>query len=236
MKIIIGKLGNQPFKITEPSVSRYHAELEVNELTGKMILRDTDSANGTYIIDNSGHLKRIKEAVVGKETIVRVGATVKFKIKDLLGTTTEVVPAKKEEEVVDISHLKRVYDNYTRNKMDIEAQLGNIMMLRLAALSISGVIMALLSIILPEDMLGDNVTTTLIKALVTLLTMGISWVAVDIKNKGLIRRRYGNEEYYKKKYCCPKCGYFFGTRVYENILAEGKCPNPACKCKFTAKK
>ena len=34
---------------------------------------------------------------------------------------------------------------------------------------------------------------------------------------------------------CPKCGYHFGTKLYENILAEGKCPNSSCKCKFKGK-
>ena len=59
-----------------------------------------------------------------------------------------------------------------------------------------------------------------------------------------IRKEYGKyyieaiadgNAYLKLNYCCPKCGFHFGLKLYENILAEGKCPNTSCRCKFTGK-
>ena len=42
MDILIGKFGNQPFKLTEPSISREHALFHLDEATGKMTLRDNN--------------------------------------------------------------------------------------------------------------------------------------------------------------------------------------------------
>lgn len=226
MEIIIGKQGTQPFPISESSVSRKHAVLSVNEANGQMILRDTNSVNGTYVLHN-GQFVRITEAKVGMETTVRVGAVVTFKIKDLI--------KKQEPEQVNISHLRTVYTNYMQNKMDIEAKTGNIMMLRITAMSMSGVLISVISILLPADILGDEKTTNIIKVCAVILSLILSWVLVDIKSRGLIRRKYENDKNFNSKYCCPKCGYHFGTKLFDNILAEGKCPNPSCRCKYTYK-
>ena len=80
-----------------------------------------------------------------------------------------------------------------------------------------------------------SMTKIAIKAVGTILALVISWWLVDMKNKDLIRRKYQNERYFREKYSCPKCGFHFGTRIYDNILAEGRCPNNNCKCKFTGK-
>ena len=54
MDIIIGKQGNQPFKLTESSISRQHALFHLDEATGKMSLRDSNSTNGTWILAKDG--------------------------------------------------------------------------------------------------------------------------------------------------------------------------------------
>lgn len=56
---IIGREGNQNFKIDDEkfsAVSRRHARLTVNETTGEWRLRDEESTNGTYIVDDRGQL------------------------------------------------------------------------------------------------------------------------------------------------------------------------------------
>lgn len=229
MDIIIGKQGNQPFKLTESSISRQHALFHLDEATGKMSLRDSNSTNGTWILAKDGKFKRlVGEASVGLNTLVRLGATSTFRIKDLL-------PVVNNNDPVDISKLKLVYENYNQNRMSLEAKTSNIMMWRMASLSLGGIFAVMISLILPKEVAGNETISAIIKISGSILAIGISWFIVDIKSKGLIQKKDQNERYFKKNYCCPKCGFHFGLKLYENILAEGKCPNSSCRCKFTGK-
>lgn len=229
MDIIIGKQGNQPFKLTESSISRQHALFHLDEATGKMSLRDSNSTNGTWILAKDGKFKRlVGEASVGLNTLVRLGATSTFRIKDLL-------PVVNNNDPVDISKLKLVYENYNQNRMSLEAKTSNIMMWRMASLSLGGIFAVMISLILPKEVAGNETISAIIKISGSILAIGISWFIVDIKSKGLIQKKDQNERYFKKNYCCPKCGFHFGLKLYENILAEGRCPNSSCRCKFTGK-
>lgn len=223
MEILIGKLGNQPFQITEPSVSRKHAILVVDDHTGQMILKDNGSANGTYVMVN-GAFQRINQAKVGKDTVIRLGATLTFRVGELI--------KKKEPEAVDISKLRYIYETYNTNKMNLEAKAANVMMLRIMAMSGGGILSLFIFAFLPPDIVGDAQTTNIIKAAISLVFLIIAWFLCESKNKSVIRKRNENETRFKKKYCCPKCNIFLGNKIFENIVAEGRCPNPNCKCKF----
>ena len=235
MDIIIGKYGNQPFKLIESSISRQHALFHLDEATGKMTLKDSNSTNGTWILARDGKFKRlVGEAPVGLNTLVRLGASATFRIKDLL-VKTSVKPVANEENPVDISKLKIVHECYNQNKMSLESKTANIMMWRMASLSLGGIFAVMISLILPKEVAGNETISAIIKISGSILAIGISWFVVDMKSKGLILKKDQNERYFKKNYCCPKCGFHFGLKLYENILAEGKCPNSSCRCKFTGK-
>lgn len=239
MDILIGKHGNQPFKLTEPSISREHALFHKDEVTGRMTLRDKNSTNGTWIMANDGRFKRlVGEAPVGPNTIVRLGAKHTFMIKELLAGGDGYGgydAGGKKSVAVDISHLRAVYEKYQQDKMSLEAKTSNIMMWRMTSLSLGSIFAILLTMLVPKDFAGDTTVSSIIKIAGSVVAIGLSWLIVDIKNKNLIRRKDENERNFRKKYCCPKCGYHFGTKLYENILAEGKCPNSNCRCKFTGK-
>ena len=239
MDILIGKHGNQPFKLTEPSISREHALFHKDEVTGRMTLRDKNSTNGTWIMANDGRFKRlVGEAPVGPNTIVRLGAKHTFMIKELLAGGDGhggYDAGGKKSVAVDISHLRAVYEKYQQDKMSLEAKTSNIMMWRMTSLSLGSIFAILLTMLVPKDFAGDTTVSSIIKIGGSVVAIGLSWLIVDIKNKNLIRRKDENERNFRKKYCCPKCGYHFGTKLYENILAEGKCPNSNCRCKFTGK-
>ena len=228
MDLIIGKQGNQPFKLTESSISRQHALFHIDEATGKMTLKDSNSTNGTWILARDGKFKRlVGDAPVGLNTLVRLGASTTFRIKDLL-VKTSAKPASSEEKPVDISKLRMVYECYNQNKMSLESKTSNIMMWRMASLSLGGIFAVILSLVLPKEVVGNETISAIIKVFGSILAIGISWLIVDMKKDQ-------NERYFKKNYCCPKCGFHFGFKLYENILAEGKCPNSSCRCKFTGK-
>lgn len=232
MDILIGKEGNQPFPLTEASISRKHALFHMDERTGIMTLRDVGSVNGTYVKANDGTFKRINgEVKVGFSNIIRLGAVHTFKIKDLLSHPGGGDTGK---DSVDISKLRSVYEIYNTNRMDLEAQTSSIMMLRLAAMTVSTVLVNVIVLTIPEDSM-DKMTRGIIQAVGSIIAIGLAWVIVGMKNKNLIKRKDQNERYFKKNYCCPKCGYHFGNHIYSNILAEGHCPNKSCKCKFTEK-
>lgn len=228
MDILVGKCGNQPFKLTEPSISREHAWFHLDDATGKMTLRDNNSTNGTWIMANDGKFKRlVGETAVGLNTLVRLGVKQTFRIKELL--------VEKAPDAVDISDLRFVYETYHKNKMSLEAKASNIMMWRMTSLSLGSIFAILLTMFVPKDFAGDTTVSSVIKIVGSVVAIGLSWIIVDIKNKKLIQKKDENERYFRKKYSCPKCGYHFGTKLYENILAEGKCPNGSCRCKFTGK-
>lgn len=235
MDIIIGKQGNQPFKLTESSISRQHALFHLDEATGKMTLKDSNSTNGTWILARDGKFKRlVGEAPIGLNTLVRLGASTTFRVKDLLVKPSAKLVAS-EEKSVDISKLRMVYECYNQNKMSLESKTSNIMMWRMASLSLGGIFAVMISLILPKEVAGNETISAIIKISGSILAIGISWFVVDMKSKGLIQKKDQNERYFKKNYCCPKCGFHFGLKLYENILAEGKCPNSNCRCKFIGK-
>ncbi len=228
MEILIGKHGNQPFPLTDSTISRQHAVLSVDTSTGQILLRDNNSTNGTWIKMNDGTFKRIHgEVKVRPETTIRLGAQYICTINQLL--------KKPESPAIDISKLRDCYEKYMENKMSFEAKSSNIMMLRMASMSLGTIIALLIAVILPTDFVGDETVGMIIKGVSSLIAIGLAWFLVDIMNKKLIRLKKENEETFKREYCCPKCGYHFGPKVYSNLLAEGKCPNNNCKCKFEGK-
>lgn len=230
MDILIGKQGNQPFQLTESSISRRHAIFHLDEATKRMTLRDNNSTNGTWLLGNDGNFHRLNGTVaVSPSTLVRLGARYTFRIKDLLQKGNS---GKKEEPPVDISKLRNVYNTYISNKMELESKQSGIMMWRIAAMSMGGAFGLILGMFLPPDLVDDKTASAIIKIIGIAIGVGVGWIIVSSKSRSLTLRKFQNEQYYKKNYCCPKCGYHFGTKIYDNLLAEGKCPNPSCRCKF----
>lgn len=226
MEIIIGKQGNQPFPLTEASISRRHAILTVDQASGILRLRDNGSTNGTWVLNKDGRFQRlIGETIVDLETSVRLGANVVVKIKDIIG--------KKETPPVDISHLREVFNTYNDNKLAIEAKQSNIMMLRMASMSGGAMLGLVAGLLIPDDLVGNRIVEGLLKVLTMLISIVVAWIIVDRKSRALINRKNLNETYLKQNYCCPKCGFHFGPKVFSNLLAEGRCPNNNCKVKFT---
>lgn len=238
MEILIGKQGNQPFPITEASVSRQHAVLKIDDATKRMTLRDNNSTNGTWILSGSGFKRLTGEMPVTPETLVRVGAVQTFKIKELLVSKAPVLPPKKkpEEKPVDITHLRLVYENWHQKKMKFDEKTGSLMMLRIGAMSLSAAIVGPLSMLIPTDEWFESPAAGIfLKGGLTVVVVIVALLIVNMMNSNLIRNKEQNEQFFKRKYCCPKCGFHFGPKLYENVLAQGFCPNPSCKCKYTGK-
>lgn len=72
-EIIIGREGNQLFKITNDGVSSQHAKL-VREANGQLVLIDLGSRNGTYVRNSAGEFERISRVNVSETDIIRLGS------------------------------------------------------------------------------------------------------------------------------------------------------------------
>lgn len=76
--MIIGKNGEQPFKINDSAVgvSRQHAEVEMDGNDGQWTLRDLNSTNGTYLRDEqTGDFHRVTSVSITPMSFIRLGST-----------------------------------------------------------------------------------------------------------------------------------------------------------------
>lgn len=69
---IIGTEGNQPFKIVSQMVSREHAKVTIED-NGQWTIEDLNSANGTFVRDETGRLVRISLMRITPETFICLG-------------------------------------------------------------------------------------------------------------------------------------------------------------------
>ena len=70
---VIGRTGNQPFKIASESVHGEHARITITE-QGKWILEDLkgENGNGTYIQDEYGGFHKVYRVNITPDTIIRL--------------------------------------------------------------------------------------------------------------------------------------------------------------------
>lgn len=235
-KIIIGKEGNQPFPITDEYVSRQHAFFTYDELTGVMTLADQSSANGTFV-KMGNQFQQISQCVVDATTDVRLGPSFTFRVGQLFQAPkplqSPIKPGGKEcqkPEKVDIAYLRGVAENFEETKLQLEQKQSNINSLRTLSLvgSIAG---GSISAIIP-GLVGSEVGwyIKLIGPSVAIIFMVTLMIYCSKVSRDIIVKKNQNEKNYKISFCCPKCHVPFAGKLYENILAEGKCPK--CKAEF----
>lgn len=68
-EFIIGRNGNQPFKIEAEGVSSEHARITIDD-NGQWILEDLHSSNGTFVRDDKGNFTRIVKVHITEQTII----------------------------------------------------------------------------------------------------------------------------------------------------------------------
>lgn len=235
-QIIIGKEGNQPFQIGDPKVSRRHAILNIDDVSKQMQLIDNNSTNGTYIYNGNGFVRLYANQPysVNFDTMIQLGTETRFHIRRLFQQAASVQPKPKEKpkpKKVDIKGLKRVSDHYNNEKMRLESKMSGVNGLRGGTIIISflsgtgGKLLA--SKLFSED--AELFSWILPVGLAAVLFF-ILWYSINQHLSKIIRQRTKNEHDYAVRYCCPECHTSFKGKVYENILAEGRCPK--CKAEY----
>lgn len=243
-QIIIGKEGNQPFAIYDPKVSRRHAVLQSDD-QGRLFLIDNNSTNGTYLY-NGYAFERIAPNTpypVTPESMIQLGPETRFHVRRLLSTSGNAGNGNatgvsggnrsgKEPKRVDIKPLRKISEDYSEKKMELESKAGSINGLRSLTILVSMVAGATGPVITQVAGLeGSSATAASLGSIgVGIILMMILLMVINKRNKQIIKDRAANEKEYAVKYCCPVCGASFRGKIYENVLSERQCPK--CKTQY----
>jgi len=233
--LIIGKLGNQPFTIDDPDVSRRHATLYYDTETGALSLCDNNSTNGTYLYDGRT-FTRIQPGVrvkVSPDTMMRLGPQTRFHVRKVLppAFATGGKPKKPEPpKAVNIAHLRQISETYISTKQDLDGKTTTLNGLRGLSLVFTVLASALSGV--AADLFGlSNMQVAIISFIVLVILVVSLQMIISNRLKKVALKKEENERTYATKYCCPKCAFSFRGKYYENIIAGHKCPN--CKCEYT---
>lgn len=243
-QIIIGRRGSQPFALQDPKVSGNHAVLIVHD-NGQLEIVDTDSTNGTYLYNGQQFVRlapRKRYAVTG-DSMLQLGPDTRFHVRRLLPATPSGAKeqhdaglnggaSKPKPKKVDISRLRDISEKYTEEKMRLQAKLANINSLRSLTFLVSLVAGGGGGLLADELGFGaENKVAAwgLGIALTAVMMVGLMMVLSKL-NKKILREQTDNEKIYAKSYVCPECGLSFKGKLYENVLAERRCPR--CKTIF----
>lgn len=232
-QIIIGREGNQPFAINDEYVSRQHAIFTYDENTGVMTLTDRSRPEVGTFVRMGNQYQQISQCNVDATTDIRLGPYFTFRVGQLFQTTSKPkqpsTPQKPKQEKVDIAYLRKVAENYEGNKLKMEQKQANINSLRMMTImgSVAGSMISGLIMVLGEDY---KVVGTIVGFSITAIFLTSLLIYCSKVSKEVILKKSQNDKNYKISFCCPKCHVPFAGKLYENILAEGKCPK--CKVEY----
>lgn len=229
-QIIIGREGNQPFAINDEYVSRQHAIFTYDEKRGVMTLTDNSRPEIGTFVRMGNQYQQINQCNVDATTSVRLGPYFTFSIRQLF--QKQPVSPPKPQQKIDIAYLRKVAENYEENRIRLDQKQASINSLR--SLSLIGTVAGgAVSAAIP-NMMGKDVELPfivyLIGPFIAVIFLILLMLYCSKSSKDIIVNKNKNEKNYKISFCCPKCHVPFAGKLYENILAEGKCPK--CKAEF----
>lgn len=234
-QIIIGREGNQPFTINDEYVSRQHAIFTCDENTGIMTITDKSRPEVGTFVRMGNQFQQISQCNVDATTDIRLGPYFTFRVGQLFqapSKSKQPTSPKPKQEKVDIAYLRKVAESYEETKLKLEQQQATVNGLRTLSLvgSLSGgTISTILSVILGGDQ-QVRIMASVIGLSISITFLVSLMIYCSKKGKEIALNRNKNEKNYKISFCCPKCHVPFSGKLYENILAEGKCPK--CKSEF----
>lgn len=238
MEVIVGRKGNQPFVITNKSVSSKHVKLVLLD-NGKVLAEDLNSTNGTFI-----NGIRIAKKVIDMNTVVQLGTEYTFKVCDAMsvsGTTrsstnpaniqqTTKLESTQEpdpETIRQFARLEDVWTIYQKEKIALQKGAASKNFLRMLPMALLGGIGYLISCI--PELSGIRIP-------ITLIGLGIGGIITFIAYKSSTSLPEEMEKLNQKfqiDYVCPKCKQFLGFIPFEGLKNRGQCMT--CKTKWTKK-
>lgn len=87
--VLLGRDSSCDISIADDSISRYHAELMLTK-DHQLFVTDRDSRNGTFLVDDQGQSKKIRQGRIGSCVSVRFGSC-HIALSDLLHLVIDCV-------------------------------------------------------------------------------------------------------------------------------------------------
>lgn len=217
-KVLIGEAGAVP-----KSVSRNHCRIEKGN-DSKMTI--TLIAENNQLFVNG---VEYKERVITKDDFIELGADrYRLDLKAVLEAVanTPKQPAKNGQDItVNISKLKKVWDDYETAKTRIQIKNG-----RMGAISAIPGVLSMSSIGLAAFMPNSRIIFIGVAAAMALIFAIIRWKGANATPQKM--KEIQNK--FEDKYVCPNCGHYMNVKSYKLLLNDGSCPY--CRAKFTGVK
>lgn len=239
MELLIGKEGNQPFKITDPYVSKKHAKLSLMP-DGSYVLEDLDSRGGTYLLGENGDVRQIVKCTVRPGVKIRLGGHYVVSINDFLpyfegaiekerkkNEDLRKIREEEEQTIREFSRLKKVYEDYHQDKIALQRNVAVKNFYRSLPSVISTLLFGL------TMLLGENEWVASFRPFIGLLMVIFIGITTFQMYQGQKEQPAKMEELNRQfmiDYVCPKCRSFLGFIPFEALVNKKQCP--ACKSKW----
>jgi len=202
------KLYGQPNSVPM-DVSRHHISLQ-SAGNGKWQIKNLNERNVTFVNGIAVESKTISE----KDKIELGNSHYLFQWDAL---------NEPKVETIDIRPLKKVWDNFNQQNIEIRKRQKNIGLLASIPMGFT-MLGGLISGIAPEEIRPIAYVFTAIALLVMIYGFYRRFTDNSIEEQEEVKKQF------QRKYVCPKCGHFMGFQDYE-ILAQGDAC-PYCRTKY----
>lgn len=236
MEIIIGRQGTQKTPITDPTVSRKHCKV-------------TDNGDGTYIIENLSPAGTkvdgvdILRTTAKANSRIQLGQTFSATLVELIGaplvTTKNLHPSKSENaaksstvqnpqsevRTFNISHLRRVWDDYNNTNIEMADSQRRTNLIRTGLGIFTMCAMPTIFFFGPVGY-----------ALTVIGVLGNIYSFAGLKNAETAAERQQRQDAFDDAWVCPNpdCGHSIIAKNYK-LLVKNHKSCPYCKCKYVEK-
>lgn len=216
--LLIGKSIDCDIVLNSPDISRKHAEL-VYTPEKKIIIRDLDSTNGTYINEIL-----IKQKEVEAEELIVFGKQEGITARELLHRANIYIE--------EFDALKDVYNRYGKEKIHIQSSNQfKTRVLQFTPFAIPGI----LGMLIASFSQGRGSTTLFGISIILTILAPLLGIYLGAKQSSKVPEKlYHNTDQFKIDYVCPKCGTFLGDIPWISLKNRGKCIVPGCKARWRA--
>ncbi|MBD5357598.1 MAG: FHA domain-containing protein [Bacteroides sp.] len=238
MEIIIGRHGTQRTPITDPTVSRQHCKLTIND-DGSYTLENL-SASGTKVDGQN-----IIRTTVTLNSHIQLGPTFSATLIELIGMPSsnsnagsepnsmtgnqpgqrQSAPPKQDVKIFNISHLKHVWDEFNQTNIGKANEQRKVNLTRTGLGIFTMCAMPTIFFFGPVGY-----------ALTAIGVLGNLYSFVGLKNAETPEDRQRRQDAFDDAWVCPNptCGKTIPAKNYRLLVRNHQCC-PYCKCKYIEK-
>lgn len=190
-------------------VSRHHMSLQPMG-NGKWQVKNLNEKNVTFVNGIA-----IESKVVSESDKIEMGAShYLFSWEAVLGS---------KEETVDIRPLKKIWDEYDKQRLELQIAERKFN----AARSATGIITMIA--IACSFILGHGPIYLVLYALAIGISVVFTYLAYQ-KSSAVPHKQQEMNKDFQRQYVCPKCKHFMGFTDYDILIQNDACPH--CKTKY----